>query len=390
MALIKQIEQNKIQFIGWRHALHQQPGIGFEEHFAANFIAEKLKSFGFDEVHTQIGKTGIVGVLKGATDNGEAIGLRADMDALPIEEANTFSHRSQVDSCMHACGHDGHSASLLATAWYLSQHRDEFSGRIYFIFQPAEEGLGGGLAMIEDGLFQRFTPKRIYAFHNMPGFERHHIFMKAGAFLAGASFFDIEIKGKGGHAAFPHTAIDPTLMMSQIIVQANTIVSRDLDPIQTAILSFTDCESKTNSNNVIPDNAKMRGCIRFFDEAVGTKMKHKLQAIVEHTVSMHGGEASVRFNDNFIPLINDPTATQIALQVAQEVVGCERATDKAQVITASEDFSFMLKQVPGCYVGIGAGKEATAVHNPHYDFDDGILAVAASYFVTLVRHELSC
>ncbi|MFV0575950.1 MAG: M20 aminoacylase family protein [Vibrio sp.] len=387
MAVIKEIETNKEEFIQWRHALHQHPGLGFEEEFAAKLIEDKLNEFGFDEVHTQIGKTGVVGILKGKHASDKVIGLRADMDALPIQEENQFAHRSCIDGKMHACGHDGHTATLLACAWYLSKTRD-FAGTVVFIFQPAEEGLGGGLAMIEDGLFQRFQCERIYAYHNMPKGNKGEVYLREGAFLAGASFFDIHIQGVGGHAAMPHTTVDPALIMSNIIQSAQSIISRNVPASETAILSFTDSYAGSNSYNIIPHSATMKGCLRFFDKEIGQLVQKRFAEVVENAAKLYGGSATIQFEETFVPLINDPKACEIAAQAAVKVVGESAVHSNAPVVTASEDFAFMLEHVPGCYVTIGAG-EAPSPHHPQYDFEDDLLPIAASYFCQLVDIELN-
>ena len=387
MPVIQEIESNKSEFIQWRHELHKHPGLGFEEEFAVEMIEQKLHEFGCDEVHTKVGRTGIVGVIKGKYPGDKVIGLRADMDALPIQEENEFAHRSCVDGKMHACGHDGHSATLLASAWYLSKTR-EFSGTVILIFQPAEEGLGGGLAMIEDGLFERFKCERIYAYHNMPKGEKGHVYTRDGAFLAGSSFFDINIQGVGGHAALPHTTVDPALIMSNIIQSAQSIVSRNIPASGMGIISFTDCYAGSNSYNVIPDSAHMKGCLRFFDREIGQMMQERLTLVCQRAAELYGGSATIEFEETFVPLINDVTANKIAVQAANNVVGKEAVEANAAQVTGSEDFAFMLEKVPGCYVIIGTG-DVPSPHHPKFDFDDGILPIAASYFCHLVDIELN-
>jgi len=387
MSILDDIAAQKHEFVGWRRALHENPGIGFAETFAAELVARKLEEFGFDEVHTGIGGTGVVGVLKGKRASNRAIGLRADMDALPIEEETGKPYASKVPGVMHACGHDGHTATLLATGWHLARTRD-FAGKVVFVFQPAEEGLGGALAMIEDGLLERFPCDRIYAYHNFPGSERDHIFTRVGQIMAGCSFFTIRVQGRGGHAAMPQTTIDAAQVASNIVVTAQSIVARNVDPDATGIVSFTDVYAGTNSHNVIPDKATLKGCLRYFDKAVGGLMKRRLEEIVKGVAGTYGAAAEIEFEDNFVPLVNDAEATAIALSAAAETVGADRVHADAARLTSSEDFAYMTERVPGNYVFVGAGPGAMP-HNPAFDFNDDILPTAASYFCRLVKIELA-
>jgi hippurate hydrolase len=387
MGMIKDIVAQHSEFVGWRHALHENPGLGFQETFAAELVEAKLTEFGFDEVHTGIGGTGIVGVLRGSRDSNRAIGLRADMDALPILEETGKPYASRIPGVMHACGHDGHTATLLAAAWHLSRNRD-FAGTVHFIFQPAEEGLGGALAMIRDGLLERFPCDRIYAYHNFPGVEQDHIYTRPGRMMSGSSFFTIRVQGRGGHAALPHTTVDAAQISSNIVVTAQSIVARNLDPIETGIVSFTDVYAGTNSHNVIPDKATLKGCLRFFEKSVGCQMKQRLEEIAKGVASTYGGTAEIEFEDIFVPLINDPDATAVALAVATETVGEARVHDDVAPFTGSEDFAYMIENVPGNYVMIGAGPGAMP-HNPAYDFNDDIMPTAATYFCRLVQAELA-
>lgn len=386
MGMIEDIVAKNAEFTAWRHALHENPGIGFEETFAARMVETKLKEFGFDEVHTGIGKTGIVGVLRGKHESNRAIGLRADMDALPITEATGKGYASKNPGVMHACGHDGHTATLLATAWHLSKTRD-FAGTVYFIFQPAEEGLGGALAMIEDGLLERFPCDRLYSYHNFPNLEQGHIYTRTGRTMCGSMFFTVNIAGRGGHGALPQTTIDPTQIASNIVLTAQSIVARNVNPLDTGIVSFTDVYAGTNSFNVIPDTASMKGCLRYFDKSVGMLMKERLEAVVQNVAATYGGTATISFEEVFVPLANDPEATRIAMAVAEQTVGADKTNGEADPLTGSEDFAFMTERVPGNYVFVGQGPGAN-VHNPAYDFNDEIIPTAASYFCGLVQAEL--
>ncbi|MFV0336032.1 MAG: M20 aminoacylase family protein [Tropicimonas sp.] len=386
MGMIQDIVARRDEFASWRHALHENPGIGFEERFAADMVETKLREFGFDEVHTGIGKTGIVGVLRGKRASNRAIGLRADMDALPIMEATGKPYASKIPGVMHGCGHDGHTATLLATAAHLAQDRD-FAGTVYLIFQPAEEGLGGALAMIEDGLLERFPCDRLYSYHNMPGMALGHVYTRPGRAMCGSMFFTIDVSGRGGHAALPQTTVDTTQVAANIVMTAQSIVARNIDPNDAAILSFTDVYAGANSFNVIPDTAALKGCLRYFDKSVGAMMRERLESVVAHVAETYGATARADFRETFVPLVNDEEATAIALSVAAATVGADKVHADAAPVTASEDFAFMTERVPGSYIFIGAGP-GVAVHNPAYDFNDEIIPTAASYFCGLVRAEL--
>lgn len=386
MSVLEDVAAQRHEFVGWRHALHANPGIGFAETFAAELVAGKLKEFGFDEVHTGIGGTGVVGVLHGSRPSNRVIGLRADMDALPILEETGKPYASKVPGVMHACGHDGHTATLLATAWQLARSRD-FAGKIVFIFQPAEEGLGGALAMIEDGLLERFPCDRIYAYHNMPGWEVGRMLTRPGRMMAGSMFFTIRVQGRGGHAAMPQATIDATQIAASIVTTAQSIVARNIDPIETGIVSFTDVYAGSNSFNVIPDKASLKGCLRYFDKKIGTEMAERLEAVAKGVASTYGGSVEVEFEEIFVPLVNDPEATDVAVAAAIQTVGASKVEVDARPIPGSEDFAYMIEDLPGNYIWVGAGPGAMP-HNPAFDFNDEIIPVVASYFCRLVQIEL--
>lgn len=390
--MIEEISINNELFTAWRRDIHQHPELGFEEQRTAQVVADKLTEWGFDEVHTGIATTGVVGVLRGRTASTRTIGLRADMDALQMTENNDFGHASCHQGKMHGCGHDGHTAMLLAAAWYLARHRD-FSGTIHFIFQPAEEGLGGAKVMIDDGLFERFPCDRVYGMHNMPGIPQGHFWLREGALLAGSDRFTIEIQGKGGHAALPQHAVDPMLVVSAIISGAQTIISRNTSPLDSAVLSFTDLHAGSGTFNVIPGKATMMGCIRTFDNSVREHAIERLEQLVESTARAYGASAWVTFRPGSYPAtINDADATRLATEVAREVVGDANVNPDCLPLSGSEDFSFMLQAIPGCYLLLGNGLEGEAggicVHNPHYDFNDEIIPAGASFFVRLIEREL--
>ncbi|QLE86587.1 amidohydrolase [Shewanella sp. Scap07] len=390
--MINELKQHNEMFSQWRKAIHQHPELGFEEQQTADFVANKLRQWGLDEVHTGIATTGVVGVLRGQSPNSRAIGLRADMDALALDEANDFSHASHIAGKMHACGHDGHTAILLASAWYLAQNRN-FNGTVYFIFQPAEEGLGGAQAMIDDGLFERFKCDRIYALHNMPGIAQSHIWLKPGPLMASADRFDIAIEAKGGHAAMPQHLIDPSLVMSNIILSAQTIVSRNTSPLDTCVISFTDIHSGEGTYNVVPDSAQLKGCLRTFNPQVRQQALERLQQVVEQTAKLYGAKASLTIQPGSYPAtVNEQHSYEFAANIAEQLLGKERVNTHCDPLSGSEDFSFMLNKVAGCYLLLGNGlsgeKGGVCVHNPHYDFNDDIIPVGAALFCSLVTAEL--
>lgn len=395
--MIEQIMKNSDEFARWRKDIHANPELGFEEQRTAELVACKLESWGFDEVHRNIAKTGVVGVLRGHTpsDNPleKAIGLRADMDALPMQELNEFEHRSKHQGRMHACGHDGHTVMLLAAAWYLSEHRD-FSGTVYFIFQPAEEGLAGAKAMIDEGLFDRFPCERIYGVHNMPGIPEGDVWVKEGPFMASTDRFIIEITGKGGHGAMPHQAIDPVVIMAELINALQTIKSRNVQPTEPLVVSITDAHAGSGTHNVIPETATLKGSIRAFNAEVSSLAIARMKQIAQGIALAHNAEINVTIKDGSYPAtINNAGATQVAHQAAINVVGKDKVSTDFPPFTGSEDFAFFLQQVPGCYLFIGNGSEGktggVCVHNPLYDFNDHIIPIGASYFVELIKQEMS-
>lgn len=373
------------QLVAWRRHLHMHPEVGFHEHETAQYIEAQLRQMPGLTV-TRPTATSVLAVLKGGQPGRTAL-LRADIDALPITEENTFEFASRTPGVMHACGHDGHTATLLAAAWHLARSRD-FAGTVHFIFQPAEEGLGGAVAMIGDGLLTRFPCDRIYAYHNFPGMAQGQILTRPGRIMAGCSFFTIKVQGRGGHAALPQTTVDAAQIASNIVVTAQSIVARNLDPIETGVVSFTDVYAGTNSHNVIPDRATLKGCLRFFDTRVGDQMRQRLEEVAAGVARTYGGHAEIAFEEVFVPLVNDPAATEIALTAAARTVGAENVRGDMAPLTGSEDFAFMIEDVPGNYVLVGAGPGAMP-HNPAYDFNDAILPVAASYFCRLVETELA-
>jgi len=387
MAVIESIECMQDEMTRWRRDIHAHPELGFEENRTAEIVAEKLRSFGL-EVHRGIGKTGVVGVLR-AGDGKRSIGLRADMDALPILEANTFEHRSTHDGRMHACGHDGHTTMLLGAAKYLAETR-RFNGVVNFIFQPAEEGIGGARAMIADGLFEKFPCDAVFGMHNRPGLPVGQFAVRSGPMMAGGAFFDIRIKGKGAHAARPEAGIDPVLVASHITIALQSIVSRNVRPLDAAVLSVTKI-SGGDAYNVIPQTAQLAGTVRAFTREVMTLIESAMRRVVKGTAEAYGAIAEIDFRVTFAPTVNNANEATFAADVCAEVVGNENVNRNPNLIAASEDFSFMLEKVPGCYfnIGNGAGEGACEVHNPAYDFNDGALAFGASVFARIVETRMA-
>jgi hippurate hydrolase len=376
------------QMTEWRRHMHRFPECGFDLPLTADFIAEKLESFGI-EVTRNIGQQGIVGVLR--CGNGDAsIGLRADMDALFIQEGNSFEHRSRHDGKMHACGHDGHSAMLLGAACYLAKTKS-FNGTVHFIFQPDEEHGQGAQAMIDDGLFERFRIDSIYGLHNMPGLPEGQFMVRPGSLMASESSFEIVINGVGGHAAMPHRGIDPIVVGSQVILGLQTIVSRNLSAIEeTAVVSAT--EFVTNGTvNVIPSQVTIKGDCRCFTEDSLAKIEQCMERIVAGICQAAGAQYSFTFTNTFYPTVNNPLQTEHAIRAAIAVLGESNVETNCLPLTISEDFSSMLRVKPGCYALMGNGVESVggcALHNPEYDFNDRILEHGAQYWVQLVCDQL--
>ena len=384
MPLIKEIVSMQDELRRWRREIHAHPELGFEEQRTSDFVAKKLEEFGL-QVFRGIGKTGVVGVLK--EGNGlNSIGLRADMDALPIDEKNNFEHHSMQPGCMHACGHDGHTTMLLAAARYLAQSRN-FRGQINFIFQPAEEGIGGAQAMIEDGLFVQFPCDTLYALHNGPGLAVGKFSATPGIRTAAGAFFDIVIIGKGAHGAFPDQGIDPVIIAAEIVSALQSIVSRNLHPAATAVLSVTQLHAG-DAYNVIPATAKLSGTVRTLSIDLMSRISSRIEALIQGIASAHGAQAELEFRTIFHPVNNDAAATDLAANVCGELVGQENVIRNAPAGTGSEDFSYMTEQVPGSYVILGNGAESAPLHNDHYDFNDEALVYGASFFSRIAEESL--
>jgi hippurate hydrolase len=384
---VERIARRHAELSAWRRDLHAHPELGFEETRTAALVAERRASWGI-EVHRGVGRTGVVGVLRNGA-SPRTIGLRADMDALPILEANTFAHRSTRAGRMHACGHDGHTTMLLGAAQHLAATR-HFDGTVHFIFQPAEEGLGGAKAMIDDGLFRRFPCETIFGMHNRPKLAVGRFAVRAGPMMAGGAFFDIDVTGVGSHGARPESGVDPVMVAVHIAATLQTIVSRNVPPVETAVLSITQIHAG-DAYNVIPQTARLSGTVRAFSSGVMDLIGRHLARVAEGVAQAMGASVAVDFRVNFPPTVNDPQQAEFAAAVCTELVGAGQVLRDPPLIMASEDFSFMLNEVPGCYVNIGNGdvEGACEVHNPSYDFNDAALPLGAAFFVRAVERKLA-
>ncbi|HEX9181644.1 MAG TPA: M20 aminoacylase family protein [Burkholderiales bacterium] len=375
------------EMTAWRRDIHAHPELGFEEHRTAGLVAKKLEEFGI-EVHRGIGKTGVVGVLR-AGSSPRRIGLRADMDALPIDEANSFAHRSTRAGRMHACGHDGHTTMLLGAAKYLAATRN-FDGTVHFIFQPAEEGIGGAKAMVEDGLFKRFPCDAIFGMHNRPGMPLGTFAVRAGPMMAGGAFFDIDIEGRGSHGARPESGVDSVLVAAHVTTALQSIVARNVRPVDTAVLSVTQIHGG-DAYNVIPQTARLSGTVRAFSSEVMALIGKNMARVAEGVAAGFGARAKTDYRPIFAPLVNDPQEADYAAAICGDIVGAGKVRRDPPLIMASEDFSFMLNEVRGCYlnIGNGDGEGACEVHNPSYDFNDRALPFGASFYARLVEKRLA-
>ncbi|WP_054301645.1 M20 aminoacylase family protein [Gemmobacter sp. LW-1] len=370
------------EITAWRRDFHENPELLFEVHRTAGKVAELLRGFGCDEVVEGIGRTGVVGVIRGRTDStGRVIGLRADMDALPIIEQTGVEYASKTPGKMHACGHDGHTAMLLGAAKYLAETRN-FDGTAVVIFQPAEEGGGGGREMCADGMMGRFGIQEVYGMHNMPGIPVGHFAIRPGAMMAAADQFDITVTGKGGHAAKPHDCIDTTVVAAHIIVAAQTIASRTVDPLKQVVVSICTVATDSTAHNVIPQVVKMKGTVRTMDPAVQDQVEQRLKEIVEGTALALGAKAELNYQRGYPVTMNTEENTGFAAEVAQAVSGYVD-TNTAPLMGA-EDFSFMLNERPGAYIFLGNGDTAM-VHHPAYNFDDNAIPFGASWYAGMVE-----
>ena len=386
MPIINRIADFHAEMTEWRRAMHAHPETAFEEFWTSDFVANKLHEFGY-AIDRGLAGTGVVGTIKGnKPDNGRAIGLRADMDALNLVEANTFGHRSQIDGKMHGCGHDGHMTMLLGAAKYLGETRN-FAGTLHLIFQPAEEGAGGGRRMVEEGLFDKFPVEAVYGMHNMPGIPVGSFGTRTGSILSAMDLFEITIDGVGTHAATPELGVDPIFVASHVVVGLQGIISREIDPVEGAVITITEIKAGTGALNTIPTRAVMRGTARILSPAVRDTIEARLRRVVDGVAAAYRARAEIVYRQNYPPTVTDPVHTKTAVRVAEEVAGAGKVDANYKPNMASEDFSFMLQKRSGAYIFIGNGPEegTNLLHNPGYDFNDDILPIGASYWSRLVE-----
>jgi len=391
MNIVPEIAALLPDMMAWRHHIHAHPETAFEETSTSAFVADKLRSFGL-EVHTGLATTGVVGVLragKAPDDALHSIGLRADLDALAIHEQSGVAYGSKNPGKMHACGHDGHTAMLLGAAATLARKKD-FSGTVHFIFQPAEENEGGGRVMVEEGLFERFPMRAVYGMHNWPQLPAGTFALRAGPLMGAYDIFEIVVTGKGAHAAMPYEGKDPMLFVAHVISALQTVVSRNLHPLDAGVISVTQVHGG-DTWNVIPQEVVLRGTVRSFKPAVQELIEQRMRAIVGGIAAMFEMTASIRYERRYPPTVNSPEETRHALNAATAVVGAAQVDTDPMPNMGSEDFAFMLQEKPGCYVWLGAGRGpgTPGLHNPLYDFNDEALAIGASYWVTLARQQLA-
>ncbi|WP_137392208.1 M20 aminoacylase family protein [Rhodoligotrophos defluvii] len=389
MPIKPEIAEFDAEMRAWRRDLHAHPELGFEEARTSAFVAKQLKAFGLDEVVEGVGGTGVVGVLHGlggpADNSGPRIGFRADMDALPIEEENELAYRSTVPGKMHACGHDGHTTMLLGAAKYLAGQR-KFRGTVYFIFQPAEEGLGGAQRMLDDGLFERFPCDGVYGLHNWPQLPAGVFAVRSGPVMAAADRFDVTVRGRGAHGAMPHLAVDPLLAAVNMVSALQSIVSRNVDPVDTAVVSVTQIHSGT-THNIIPAEATFGGTARSFRPDTRDFIERRIREIVASMAEAHGTTAALSYVRQMSATINSPQETEWARAAAADVVGADAVRTDVPPSMGAEDFGDMLLQRPGNYIWLGQGRgpNEPMLHTSRYDFNDEVLSVGASYWVSLAE-----
>ncbi|MEP2532808.1 M20 aminoacylase family protein [Shimia sp.] len=374
------------EITGWRRHLHKNPELMFDVHETAAFVEARLKEFGVDEITTGIGRTGLVAVIKGRQDSkGRVVGLRADMDALPIHEATGLDYASEVEGKMHACGHDGHTAMLLGAAKYLAETRN-FDGTAVMIFQPAEEGGGGGKEMCNDGMMERWGIQEVYGLHNAPGLPVGQFAIRPGALLASADEFEITVTGKGGHAAAPHEAVDTTLVAAQIVVSLQSIVARNVNPLHRVVVTVGTFETDSVASNIIAHQVRMKGTVRALDAENRELAKERILRIAKDTASAFGATAVMDWQDGYPPTVNHETETVYAAEAARVVAG--DVDDNVDPIMPAEDFAFMLEERPGAYIFLGNGDSAQC-HHPAYNFDDDAIPAGCSWFAEMVERRMA-
>lgn len=384
MAILNSIAGFENDMAKWRRHLHQNPELGRDCYKTAEYIQERLKEFGITEIHTGYASTGIVAIIVGQT-SGRTIGLRADMDALPITENTGMPYSSKNEGVMHACGHDGHTTMLLGAARYLSETRN-FSGRVALIFQPDEEATGGAEVMVEEGILEQFKIEEVYALHNIPGHDVGVMYTRPGPIMAGADSFNVEIRGKGGHAAYPHEVKDPIVAALSIAQAFQTIVSRNNIPSDDLVISITQVHSGT-TDNVIPETAFLNGTVRTFDLSVQEMVINRMEKIISGFSISFEVDAKFNYEKGYPPTINHEEKTNFAIEVAKEVCGSDKVLTSVGKEMGAEDFSYMLQKRPGAYLFMGIG-EGAGLHNPNYDFNDAAAPVGASFFARLIEKAL--
>lgn len=390
--LLKDMQAYREELTAIRHDIHKHPETAFEENRTADVVAAKLTEWGIP-IHRGLGKTGVVGTLKGRRPGQRAIGLRADMDALNLQEKNTFDHKSVHDGKMHACGHDGHTTMLLGAAKHLAMNPD-FAGTLHFIFQPAEEGEGGARVMIEDGLFEKFPCDAVYGMHNMPGIETGKFSIRSGPMMAASDTWTVKFRGTGGHGAMPYMGTDPTMPSAAFVTATQSIIGRNVNPQHAAVVSVGHIAAGSfGSPNVIPSEVLIRGTARSYTPADRDLLDKRLGEIAQGIAAAHGCTAEYHYLRRYPPLVNAPEQTRLALQAAALTVGEARTDGDVEPLTGAEDFAFMLEKKPGAYILVGNGGSIEDgschyVHTPHYDFNDQILVTGAAYWVNLVNVEL--
>ena len=384
MPIKNRIASFENEMISWRHHFHENPELAYKEFNTSKKVVELLKEFGITEIEEGIGKTGVVATLENGS--GKTIGLRADMDALPIfEENKNKKYKSKCDGKMHACGHDGHTTMLLGAAKYLSETKN-FKGKVVLIFQPAEEGFAGAKAMIDDGLLERYPINEIYGMHNMPGLEAGVLAIESGPRLAAADNFVIEIIGKGAHGAMPSNSIDPIVCGASVIQNLQHIVSRNSDPKETLVITVASFNSG-HANNVIPKSASLSGTIRYYNDKIGVLAKKRFFEVVNSTCDAFGAKVDINFQKGYPATINHKKQSEFAYDSAKKIVGNKASSSQAPMM-GSEDFSYFLKKVPGCFAWIGNGPSAS-LHNPKYDFNDSVLSIGSSFLASIAEDRLS-
>ena len=387
MTVIKEIKLLHDEMTEWRRDIHQHPELKFEENRTSDLVAAKLEEFGI-EIHRGLAKTGVVGTIRNG--DGPSIGLRADMDALPLEEKNTFKHASSNPGKMHACGHDGHTAMLLGAAKHLAASKN-FKGTVNLIFQPAEEGGGGGELMIKEGLFEMFPVDSVYGLHNWPGMPAGTFGVGSGPFMAAADMFDLTINGRGGHAALPDQCIDPIVVASQVVSALQTITSRNTHPVDSVVISVTQIHAG-DAYNVIPDSVRMHGTVRTFQTETRNKIPSSMLRVAEGVCAAYGATCELNYMSGYPATINSVPETEISAKAVVDLLGEDKIIRNPTPCMGAEDFSYMLEARPGCYVwlGIGPGKGEAGcmLHSSRYDFNDDVLPTGASYWVKLVENEL--